>query len=111
VGLSGARLDRIIHSGATTLQGSSYSIVCSNRGARPEWLAPVVRIKRTGRYVFLLAWERDKHGRWRGHGAWLAREQVAWRGVDVWMLANDLERVGGEDYRRVPKRFADDSPF
>jgi hypothetical protein len=34
-----------------------------------------------------------------------------WRGVDVWMLADDLERVDGEDYRRVPKRFADDSPF
>jgi hypothetical protein len=32
-------------------------------------------------------------------------------GVDVWMPADDLERVDGEDYRRVPKRFADDSPF
>jgi hypothetical protein len=60
---------------------------------------------------FLLAWERDKHGRWRGHVAWLAREQVAWRGVDGWMLADDLERVDGEDYRRVPERFADDSLF
>jgi hypothetical protein len=67
----------------------------------PEWFAPVVRVKRTGRFVFLLAWERDKHGRWRGHVAWLTREQVVWRGVDVWMLADDLERVDGEDYRRV----------
>jgi hypothetical protein len=29
----------------------------------------------------------------------------------VWMLVDDLERVHGEDYRRVPKRFADDSLF
>jgi hypothetical protein len=29
----------------------------------------------------------------------------------VRMLADDLERVDGEDYRRVPERFVDDSPF
>jgi hypothetical protein len=34
-----------------------------------------------------------------------------WRGVDVWMPAEDLERVDGEDYRRVPRYEADDAPF
>ena len=77
----------------------------------PEWLAPVVRIKRTGRCVFFLAWERDKNGRWRGHVAWLARANVAWRGVDVWMPADDLERVEGENYRRVPRHHSGDEPF
>lgn len=85
--------------------------MCSNVARESEWLAPGVRVKRGGRLVFLLAWKRDKYGRWWGHVAWLAREQVTWRGVDVWMLADDLERVDGEDYRRVPRRFADDSPF
>lgn len=65
--------------------------------------APVVRIRRTGRHVFLIAWERDKNGRWRGH--------VAWRGVDVWMPADDLEQVAGEDYRRVPRYIAHDTAF
>jgi hypothetical protein len=59
----------------------------------------------------LIAWERDKNGRWRGHVAWLARENVAWRGVDVWMPAQDLEQVAGEDYRRVPRHIAHDTPF
>lgn len=76
----------------------------------PEWLAPVVRMRRTGRIVFLLAWERDERGQWRGHVAWLAREQVAWRGVDVWMLARDLEPVEGQDYSGVRKRIAN-GPF
>jgi hypothetical protein len=69
----------------------------------PEFLAPVVRIRRTGRHVFLIAWERDKNGRWKGHVAWLARENVAWRGVDVWMPAQDLEQVAG---RGLPARTA-----
>jgi hypothetical protein len=43
--------------------------------------------------------------------AWLVREQVVWKGVDVWMRADDLERVPGQDYSRVPRRFADDSAF
>lgn len=60
--------------------------------------------------VFLLAWERDEHGRWRGHVAWLARPQVAWRGVDVWMLAGDLEPVEGQDYSGVRKRIVS-GPF
>jgi hypothetical protein len=77
----------------------------------PEFLAPVVRIRRTGRHVFLIAWERDKNGRWKGHVAWLARENVAWRGVDVWMPAQDLEQVAGEDYRRVPRYIAHDTAF
>ncbi|GAB2841190.1 hypothetical protein GCM10027176_51300 [Actinoallomurus bryophytorum] len=75
------------------------------------WFAPVVRLKRSGRYAFLLAWKRDKHGKWRGHVAWLVREQVLWSGVDVWMRAEDLEQVRDQDYRRVPRRFDDDSPF
>ena len=68
-----------------------------------EWFAPVVRIKTTGRYVFLLEWARDKRGAWRGRVAWLARNPAMWRGVDVWMMASDLERVEGQDYRRIPK--------
>jgi hypothetical protein len=32
----------------------------------PEFVAPVVRILRTGGHVFLIAWQRDKHGRWKG---------------------------------------------
>jgi hypothetical protein len=75
-----------------------------------EWLAPVVRIRGTGRHVFLLAWQRDKHGRWKARVAWLARANVAWRGVDVWIPAQDLEQVPGEDYRRVP-RYIEEQPF
>lgn len=75
-----------------------------------EWFAPVVRIRSTGRYVFLLAWERDKHGQWHGHVAWLSRG-YRWRGVDVWMRASDLEQVEGQDYRRIPRRNADDVSF
>ncbi|WP_141954744.1 hypothetical protein [Actinoallomurus bryophytorum] len=75
------------------------------------WFAPVVRIKGRGRYAFLLAWRLDKHGRWRGHVAWLVREQVLWKGIDVWMRAEDLERVQGQDYRRVPRRIDGDAPF
>lgn len=71
-----------------------------------EWFAPVVRIKATGRYVFLLAWERDEHGQWYGHAAWLAC-RYRWRGVDVWMRAKDLERVDGQDYRRIPRRITE----
>jgi hypothetical protein len=36
-----------------------------------------VRIKRSGRCVFLLEWARDKHGVWHAHVAWLAREHAA----------------------------------
>jgi hypothetical protein len=61
-------------------------------------------------FVFLIAWQRDEHGRWKGRVAWLARENVAWRGVDVWMPAEDLEQVAGENYRRVP-RHIDDPDF
>jgi hypothetical protein len=50
---------------------------------QPEFLAPVVRIRRTARQVFLIPWERDKTGRWRGRVAWLAREKVGWRGLDA----------------------------
>lgn len=77
----------------------------------PEHIAPAVRIRRTGQIVLLLEWERDRHGRWKGHVAWLTRPQVAWRGVDVWLPAEDLERIDGQDYRRVPRRIADDAPF
>jgi hypothetical protein len=73
----------------------------------PEFLAPVVRIRRTGRHVFLIAWQREKNGRWKGRVAWLARENVAWRRVDVWMPAEDLEQVAGENYRRVPRHIYD----
>jgi hypothetical protein len=67
------------------------------------WFAPVARIKATGRFVFLLAWDQDKHSIWRGHVAWLVRENM-WRGVDTWMRADDLEAVKGQGYRRVPRR-------
>ncbi|GAA4617325.1 hypothetical protein GCM10023195_77310 [Actinoallomurus liliacearum] len=72
--------------------------------------APVVRIKATGRYVFLLGWARDKRGAWHAHVAWLAREHVLWRGVDVWMRAVDLEPVPGQNYRRVP-RYVEEPDF
>lgn len=49
------------------------------------WFAPAVRLKRSGRFAFLLAWYRDKNGRWHGYIAWLVREQVQWKGVDAWM--------------------------
>jgi hypothetical protein len=67
------------------------------------FFAPVVRLKRSGRYAFLLPWRRDKEGRWEGHIAWLVREQVLWKGVDVWTRAQDLEQVEDQDYRRVPR--------
>ncbi|MDN3356099.1 hypothetical protein [Actinomadura sp. DC4] len=76
----------------------------------PEFIAPAVRIRRTGQIVLLLEWERNDRGLWRGHVAWLSRPQVAWRGVDVWMPAEDLERIEGQDYRRVPKRI-EEPPF
>jgi hypothetical protein len=42
----------------------------------------------------------------------MARGQnLAWRGVDIWMRAEDLQRVGGEDYQGVPTRIVDDSFF
>ncbi|MCO6011559.1 hypothetical protein NE236_42075 [Actinoallomurus purpureus] len=63
-----------------------------------------MRIRATGRHVFLLAWARDKRGTWHAHVAWLTREYVLWRGVDVWMRAADLEPVPGENYRQVPRR-------
>jgi hypothetical protein len=34
-----------------------------------SWFAPVVRLKQSGRYAFLLTWKRDKHGKWHGHVA------------------------------------------
>jgi hypothetical protein len=51
---------------------------------------------------FLLAWERDKHGQWRGHVARLTCE-YAWRGVEMRMRAEDLEQVEGQDCRRIPR--------
>jgi hypothetical protein len=41
----------------------------------------------------------------------VARANVAWRGVDLCMPADDLEKVDGENYRRVPRYIADDAPF
>lgn len=93
------------------LDAPSYdSLVCSNCG-------PGAGVRRAGRprpqvrpACLPIAWQRDKHGRWKGRVAWLARENVAWRGVDVWMPAEDLEQVAGENYRRVP-RHIDDADF
>lgn len=69
-----------------------------------------MRIRRTGQIVLLLEWVRNKHGRWEAHVAWLTLHG-SWRGVDVWLSAEELEQVAGEDYRRVPRRRADDSPL
>lgn len=60
--------------------------------------------------MLLLEWVRNRHGRWQGHVAWLTLHGT-WRGVDVWLSADDLERIEGQDYRRVPRRHADDTPF
>ena len=74
------------------------------------WFAPVVRLKRSGRYAFLLAWKPTS----MASGTDTSRGSSAsksWSGVDVWMRAEDLEQVRDQDYRRVPRRFDDDSPF
>jgi hypothetical protein len=34
--------------------------------------------------------------------AWLVRTN-RWEGVDVWIRAADLEKVDGQDYRRIPR--------
>lgn len=67
--------------------------------------APPARIKQSGRYVFLLGWERDKQGVWRAHVAWLVNEGAGWRGVQTRLRADDLEAIDGQDYRRIPRRY------
>jgi hypothetical protein len=76
----------------------------------PEHVAPAVRIRRTGQIVLLLEWVCNRQERWEAHVAWLVLHG-GWRGVNVWLPGEDLEKISGEDYRRVPRRHADDFPF
>jgi hypothetical protein len=69
------------------------------RAGHPHQVQRPVRVRVPG--------ERDKHGRRRGHVAWLICK-YHWRGVDVWMRASDLKEVEVQDYRRIPRRIADD---
>jgi hypothetical protein len=67
---------------------------------------PVARLRRTGRYVYLLAWEQHpRDGSWRARIAWVERRPASWRVGEAWVPGRDLEPVEGQDYRRVPRRY------
>ncbi|WP_433179872.1 hypothetical protein [Actinoallomurus sp. CA-150999] len=70
------------------------------------YFSPVVRLRRTGRYVFLLAWEQHpRGGAWRARVAWVERRPASWRVGEGWVSAKDVEPVEGQDYRQVPRRY------
>ncbi|GAA4621179.1 hypothetical protein GCM10023196_008060 [Actinoallomurus vinaceus] len=69
------------------------------------FLSPVVRDRRTGRYLFLLAWEQRGNGSWQARVAWVEQRPASWRVAEAWMRGQDLEPVEGQNYRQVPRRY------
>ncbi|WP_345431961.1 hypothetical protein [Actinoallomurus vinaceus] len=73
-----------------------------------DTFAPVVRLRRDRRYVYLLEWEQRPDGRWRARVVWVTRSPAGvWQAPEAWMPAEDLEPVEGQDYGRVPRRPAE----
>jgi uncharacterized C2H2 Zn-finger protein len=69
----------------------SVSYIAHVHTAKPPWLSEY----------------RSDRGIWRCPRGAVTRTRPS----GVRLLADDLEHVDGEDYRRAPRRFADDSRF
>ncbi|WP_141576093.1 hypothetical protein [Actinomadura sp. WMMA1423] len=54
--------------------------------------------------AYLLAWEHLPDGTWGAHIAWVVLEGEAWKVKSARVAADDLERMKGQDYERVPRR-------
>ncbi|MCD0447961.1 hypothetical protein LO762_01940 [Actinocorallia sp. API 0066] len=71
---------------------------------------PVVRYRGAGGIAYLLAWGRRPDGSWWALLVWLETSPDGCRGSRAWVDAADVERLPGEDYRRVPRRPLPDHP-
>lgn len=67
-------------------------------------LAPVVFSATAGGAVFLLEWVQFAEGGWGAEVAWMEWNGLAWQGRRKRVTADDLTRIEGQDYSRVPRR-------
>lgn len=69
-------------------------------------IAPVVFSATAGGAVFLLEWQQLPEGSWGAEVAWMEWNGLAWQGKRRQVMADDLTRIEGQDYSRVPRRRA-----
>ncbi|TDB88331.1 hypothetical protein E1264_11640 [Actinomadura sp. KC216] len=67
-------------------------------------LAPVVFSRAAGGAVYLLEWVQFPEGGWGAEIAFMAWNGLKWEGRRRRVTADDLTRIEGQDYTRVPRR-------
>jgi hypothetical protein len=66
-------------------------------------LPPVVLSKQVGGPVYLLEWQQLEPDVWGASIAWVEWDGQQWRPRRVRVMAEDLTRIEGQNYKGVPR--------
>ncbi|ACY96555.1 MULTISPECIES: hypothetical protein [Thermomonospora] len=65
---------------------------------------PIVHSRTANGPAYLLAWIRSPEGAWEADIAWLEVEGESRQGRTAHVPAEDITKIDGQDYSRVPRR-------
>jgi hypothetical protein len=65
---------------------------------------PVVRYRVTGGPAYLMAWGRRPDRSWWAQLVWIETTSEGCRGARAWVDAGDVQKMPGQDYRKVTRK-------